>query len=160
MKSAVLSVLNDGSPHLLYISTYKLGPVLWDLRTGDGPLHAYDVHRGKSVYSMASNAHSNYVYSIGEDNRLVVVDKRMMGEASGSDGGRAVAAEWRPGAGDRSKLSHVACNRGYLAVSQRSGTMHLRNPTTLTAEEVVNRMSSLYSAKYPNFSLSPSVPIR
>lgn len=130
-------MLNDGSPHLLYCSTYKLGPVLLDLRAGSGSIHELNVHRGKSVYSMATHAHCDYVYSIGEDNRLVSVDKRMMG---GEGGRRAVVAEWGPGSKDRSKLSHVACNRGYLAVSQRSGAAHLRNPTTLEAEEVGDRL--------------------
>ncbi|KAL3104807.1 hypothetical protein niasHT_024006 [Heterodera trifolii] len=72
--AALWCVLED--QNVLYASTYKRGPILFDLRAGTHPQHELNVHNNFPVFELATGPNCNQLFSIGEDNRLVSVDKR------------------------------------------------------------------------------------
>uniref|UniRef100_A0A915D0V6 F-box domain-containing protein n=1 Tax=Ditylenchus dipsaci TaxID=166011 RepID=A0A915D0V6_9BILA len=116
---AVLSSINEGD-HQIYLSTFKRGPILCDTRAGISPVKTLNCHGNRAVINMATEEQSNYIFSVGEDNKLISVDKRMFKPVKSMCSERGI--------------SHVDAACGYLGVSLKDGLLRFLDPNTLKVE--------------------------
>ncbi|KAI3419673.1 hypothetical protein GPALN_004107 [Globodera pallida] len=115
---AALCCVTEGQ-NVLYASTYRRGPILYDFRVGTQPQHELNMHGNSAVIELATGPNCNQLFSIGDDNRLVSLDKRQFSTLLGEH---------------HAPVSHIDYADGQLCLSLKTGQLRFFDPTTLELE--------------------------
>ena len=120
MLEAALCCVAEGD-HLLYVSTFRRGPLLFDTRVGPKAQAELNFHGQKAVIELATGPDCNQLFSIGEDCQLASVDKRQFHRLLHSHRTDTI-------------ISHVDYAEGQLCLGLRNGNLLFFDPDTLELE--------------------------
>ncbi|KAL7076837.1 hypothetical protein ACQ4LE_003652 [Meloidogyne hapla] len=119
--TAALSCISENE-NILYVSTYRSGPLLYDTRAPcTSPLASNNCHGQRSVFELATMEDCNQVFSIGDDKQLAAVDKRRFESLVGTYH-------------SNESISHVDYEDRQLCLSLKNGHFLFFNPETLKLE--------------------------
>lgn len=138
MQAAALCCLSEGE-NLLFVSTYRNGPILFDLRVGlQQPQAVQNCHGQRPVFNLATGEDANQIFSIGDDYQLNAVDKRNFQQVITANilfkinKFMQVIASYRAD----TTISHLDYSEGQLCVGLRDGRLLFFDPDNLQIETV------------------------
>jgi WD40 repeat protein len=125
VNTAALSCIAENE-NIFYVSTFRGGPLLYDTRMAcTSPIASNNCHGQKPVFELATKSNSNQIFSIGDDNKLVALDKRRFESLTGSYQSMG-------------SISHVDYEDKQLCLSLKSGHFLFFDPETLQLENELN----------------------